>query len=118
MKHELKRQLNAWLLLLAFVPAMAIAVFHVHDDASTTEASCLDCVNHQAHAGHFTNSTGHLHDCVLCQLLQVTFLATESILLFHFLFHYRLLVPRLIEADSIYDGSILNSRAPPIQINN
>jgi hypothetical protein len=51
-------------------------------------------------------------------LLQVTFLATESILLFHFLFHYRLLVPRLIEADSIYDGSILNSRAPPIQINN
>ena len=118
MKHELKRQLYAWLLLLAFVPAMAIAVFHVHDDVSTTEASCLDCVNHQAHAGHLTNSTGHLHDCVLCQLLQVTFLATESILLYHVLFHYRLRVPRLIEAGSIYDGSNLNSRAPPMQINN
>ena len=74
MKNELKRQVYSWLLLSVFVPMMALAALHVHEDFNDPEISCQACVNHQSHAGHLINALSHLHDCVLCQLHSISFL--------------------------------------------
>ena len=87
MKIEARRHLYAWLLLSVFVPMMAIASLHIHpnynEEASTI---CLSCIHHQAHAGHLIKATGHLHDCVLCQFLTLTYVSA-AVVAVAFIFH-------------------------------
>lgn len=114
MKIEARRQLYAWLLLSVFVPMMAIASLHIHpnynEEASTI---CLSCIHHQAHAGHLIKATGHLHDCVLCQLLTYSFLVSTPLLLHLFIPYYNRYFPFDIWGiTSSYCGT-LGSRAPP-----
>ena len=78
---ELKRQIYAWLLLSVFTPMMAIASLHIHEQEGGVDTTCSACVNHQAHAGHLTSGFGHMHDCILCQLLTTSFVAAASALL-------------------------------------
>lgn len=118
MRKELKRQFYSWLLLLVFVPTVVAAALHVHSDYSEAQPDCTACVNHQAHAGHISNATGHLHDCVLCQLLQGSFLIASFVVFRHLLFPHRLSFPRLVIDGSCYDGGVLSSRAPPAEMNN
>lgn len=113
MQNELKRQLNAWLLLLVFVPTMAAATLHIHNDYNDAETTCLDCANHHAHAGHLSNDSGHLHDCILCQLLQGSFLVASIVIFQHLFFHHRTAIACPDKAICGYKGDGLSTRAPP-----
>ena len=117
MKIELKRQLFAWLLLSVFVPMMAVAALHVHEEDSSAETACLACVNHQAHPGHLSNASGHLHDCVLCQLLHTSLLVASFVLL-HLLSPTRCsLCSRYVADVNTFNNGAYGSRAPPAWIN-
>ena len=115
MKIEQRRQLYAWLLLSVFVPMMAFAALHVHDDNSDPESTCVECVNHQAHPGHLSNANGHLHDCVLCQLLHVSLLVASFIILHLLVSTHRPAFLRPVAFVGAYTGGDLCSRAPPCE---
>ena len=52
---------------------------HVHQDGVTTaETQCADCVHHSCH-GHLTQMATWTHDCLLCQFLTLTFVATAAV---------------------------------------
>lgn len=113
MKIELKRQLYAWLLLSVFVPMMAVAALHVHDDYNDALTTCSECVHHQAHHGHLSGAAGHMHECVLCQLLHVSFLVATFGLLHVLTAVHRCGNARPIEFVKTYAGGAFGSRAPP-----
>ncbi len=113
MQHELKRQLYAWLLLAVFVPTMVAAMLHVHDDIIGAQTECSACVNHQAHAGHLTAGSGHLHDCVLCQLMTMTFIIATTTLLHRLTSAPRLLLSALESTLPRAFYGEYDSRAPP-----
>ena len=73
-----KRHITAWVLLSVFVPMLLLASLHVHRDLGLAGNDCVECVNHQPHAGHITDGTVNLHECVLCQLLTFSYLAASA----------------------------------------
>ncbi len=115
MRLEQKRQLCAWVLLLVFIPMVATALFHVHSDCSETELTCQACVNHQAHAGHLSSATGHLHDCVLCQLMSTSYLVASFIILPILVARYRPLYAELATILQHAQRGIVGLRAPPFR---
>ena len=112
MRHDVKRQIAAWVLMAVFLPAMVAAALHVHEDA-VVEMECSACVHHQAHAGHLMSNAGHWHDCVLCQLMATSFTASATMLLAVLVTCHLALYPTL-EA-SVVPGTNKRhgSRAPP-----
>ena len=55
--------------------------FHVHEDgAAAAVTECADCLHHSCH-GHLTQMATWTHDCVLCQFLTLTFVATAAVTL-------------------------------------
>ena len=93
MKTGQKRTIISWLLLSVFVPMMVLSALHVHESDSSILSECSACVHHQAHPGHLTADIGHLHDCVLCQLMASTFLVASTTLLFVLTFPCHVLLP-------------------------
>lgn len=78
-KLKTRRYIAAWLLLAVFLPMLIFSSLHVHEeDTSTVVTECADCVHHTCH-GHMTAATHWAHDCVLCQFLTLTFLATATV---------------------------------------
>ena len=54
---------------------------HVHKNSTAAaEKECVDCVHHSCH-GHLTQMATWAHDCVLCQFLSLTFVATAAVFL-------------------------------------
>jgi hypothetical protein len=51
--------------------------FHHHDAEESAADSCEQCANHQPHPGHL-ESASHPDDCLICQLLGVSYLREES----------------------------------------
>ena len=41
---------------------------------------CADCVHHSCH-GHLTQTESWIHDCILCQFLTLSFVATAVVTL-------------------------------------
>lgn len=76
MRIEFKRRFAAWLLLSVFVPMTVLVALHHHDGGGVSETElCYSCVHHVHHAGHVNTPQADIHDCVLCQLHCVSFLA-------------------------------------------
>lgn len=115
MKIERKRQLYAWLLLSVFVPMMAVAALHVHDYGNTPDTECSACVHHQAHAGHLISAPGHIHDCVLCQLMSTAFLVATFALLPILVTQQHVLIPSLGAQLPCSTIQVHGSRAPPTE---
>lgn len=113
MKKELKRQLYAWLLLSVFVPMTALAALHVHNDGNDVTTVCSACINHQAHAGHLTAGIDNIHDCVLCQFLNLSFVAATVVVTTTLTIQRRM---RFVERKAQYVSTINQlhaTRAPP-----
>ena len=72
-----KRQISAWLLLSVYLPMLLLSSLHIHDSGVEREATCHECVQHQCH-GHLSQFSGDLHQCVLCQILTLTYVATAA----------------------------------------
>ena len=82
-KLDNRRHIASWLLLAVFVPMLLFSSLHVHEDnAAEAETACADCVNHSCH-GHLTQMATWTHDCVLCQFLTLTFVATAAVSLIY-----------------------------------
>ena len=61
---------------------LVFSSLHVHEDSTATaETECTDCVHHSCH-GHLTQMATWTHDCVLCQFLTLTFVATAAVTLY------------------------------------
>ena len=78
-----KRHFASWVLLAVFVPMLLFSSLHIHESA-VEEISCTDCVHHVCH-GHIAQQAAHLHECVLCQFLTLTFVAA----LIHLFYYYQ-----------------------------
>ena len=75
-KRENRRHIASWLLLAVFVPMLVFSSLHVHEEgAASAVTECADCVHHTCH-GHLTQTASWTHDCVVCQFLTLTFVAT------------------------------------------
>lgn len=91
---------------------LALSSLHIHEDDATSVTECADCVHHSCH-GHLTQMATWTHDCVLCQFLTLTFVATTAVTL--------LIINKVISSRidaqwrnvcTAYSG-ILGLRAPP-----
>lgn len=75
-----KRHIASWVLLAVFLPMLLLSSFHIHETGETVKTECTDCVHHNCH-GHLTQVATWVHDCVLCQFLSLTFVATAAVVL-------------------------------------
>ena len=113
MRLDSRRHIASWLLLAVFVPMLVFSSLHVHEDGvAPALTECADCVHHSCH-GHLMQMATWTHDCVLCQFLTLTFVATAAVTLF--VFHK--VVSSGIDAQRLnvcvaYSG-IVGLRAPP-----
>jgi len=73
MKTNVMRRKLSRLLLVVYLPIMLLASHHVHHFQQTIDDECTQCVSHQPHDGHFRTAQVCMHDCVLCQLMQMSF---------------------------------------------
>lgn len=47
---------------------------HIHGCGAEEQEVCQECSHHKVHNSHLTKAKLGLHECVLCKLLQVTYL--------------------------------------------
>ena len=71
---RLRRILSARLLLLVFIPMMALSLLHIHEESHSIK--CYECAHNIDHAGHFTETATHCFDCILCQFLSLPYVVT------------------------------------------
>ena len=113
MKLDNGRHIASWVLLAVFLPMLVFSSLHVHeDDAAATATACADCVHHNCH-GHLTQMATWTHDCVLCQFLTLTLMATAAVTL--------LIIKKVVGSRidtqrhnvSVAHSGIVGLRAPP-----
>lgn len=75
MKRDQRRIMTARLLLTLFVGMLVVVSLHIHCEVALAGEECYQCVTHQPHSGHLSTAQKTLHDCLLCQMGSVTFLA-------------------------------------------
>ena len=74
MNPTTKRHIAAWVLLAVYLPMLLISSLHVHETAEYGETTCAECVHHQCH-GHLSQLSDGMHQCVLCQILTLSYLS-------------------------------------------
>ena len=111
-RKELRRRRLAWILLMVFVPMMALSAFHTHEASHDLSAGCAECLQHLHHS-HLNTADYHIDHCVLCQLMSVPFVAAAiiSIGLHPYLIKTKKAVFSLSPTSS--HGFRLCGRAPP-----
>ena len=73
----MKRHIAAWLLLAVYVPMLLLSSLHFHEPSQEMEPTCTECVGHQCH-GHLIQLSGGMHQCVLCQILTLTYIVVAT----------------------------------------
>lgn len=75
-----RKQIRAARVLLAvYLPLLLLTTLHVHRSAEYVDDVCTQCVHHEPHAGHITSETPSLHECVLCQLTTLQYVAPAAV---------------------------------------
>ena len=115
MNKRRKHIIASRLLLSVFVPMLLLMSLHVHPgNAHQTDTECYECANHLAHGGHLTAVHQHLHDCVLCQLMTVSYVAAVVMVLVRPLAICHQFSTRWLQALCLRSVSTRKSRAPPV----
>ena len=70
---KLREQISAWILLSVFLPAILLSCIHIHS-LQATPIDCDNCAEHVHHAGHITQYTSPMDDCVLCRFMSQRFI--------------------------------------------
>ncbi len=65
-----KTHISAWILLSVLVPMLLLSAFHIHAPVEQA-VDCEQCVAHMHHAGHITQASASVDDCVLCRMMHV-----------------------------------------------
>ena len=109
-----RARLCAWLLLLVYVPMVAMSLLHLHAEIEIVPTvDCAQCHSHVHHSGHLTVSHQHHDDCLFCRLLsvQLTFASQRPEIVDRPLLAtidvYR------VEAVVAAEQSVVSLRAPP-----
>lgn len=74
---------------------------------------CKDCVHHSCH-GHLTQMATWTHDCLLCQFLTLTFVATAAVTLFIINKVISSRIDALRRDVNVAYSGIVGLRAPPV----
>lgn len=72
-----KRHIASWVLLAVYLPMLLFSSLHIHEASDGGETACAECVHHQCH-GHLNQLSDGMHQCVLCQILTLTYIATAT----------------------------------------
>lgn len=72
-----KRHIASWVLLAVYLPMLLLSSLHIHRTAEESPATCAECVQHQCH-GHLAQLSDGMHQCVLCQILTLTYIAAAT----------------------------------------
>jgi hypothetical protein len=73
MKRQRRKERLAWVLLMVFIPMLLLSSLHIHSMMETEDVGCYECQHHLQHAGHLTSAAFSLDDCLLCQMLSVSY---------------------------------------------
>lgn len=89
-------------------------IVHHHAESAPVENSCDLCIHHIHHGGHLTAQNAGSHDCLICQLTTLPFLAATVLTVVRpFAVHapvYSFRTPALATVEA---GNI-STRAPPV----
>lgn len=78
---ELRRRIAVWILLSVFVPMTVMVSLHCHCGIVSTTDVCVQCVNHQPHAGHLSSGQQCVDNCVLCQFHSLPYVPASTVVL-------------------------------------
>jgi len=102
----------AVLLLSVVLPITLVLPFHHHETEKSATDSCELCANHKPHPGHL-ESASHLDNCLICQLLGVSYLPGKAAALpFNQENNARYIAGPSVSVHSVQVQS-LSTRAPP-----
>ena len=73
-----QRRMAARFLLLVFATMLLLASVHRHE-AEASSALCEECVHHLPHGGHLQASPTGVDNCVLCQFLSLSYVASLAV---------------------------------------
>ena len=107
-----KRHISAWLLLSVYLPMLFLSSLHIHDAGMEGEPTCHECVQHQCH-GHLMQFSGDFHQCVLCQILTLSYVAAASGLFLLSLPRRKVLYAIYGQSVCLGNGRTLRLRGPP-----
>lgn len=77
MTLDTRRRWIGRLLIVVYLSILSASVFHVHRHGG--DFVCQDCINHTWHAGHITEGSISLGDCVLCSFLSTSCLVAAVV---------------------------------------
>ena len=76
-----KANISAWILLSVLVPMLLLSAFHIHTPVEHV-VDCEQCVEHVHHAGHITQASASVDDCLLCRVLHTPFTTPKPLIVF------------------------------------
>ncbi len=76
------------------------------------ETTCAECVQHQCH-GHLTQLSGGMHQCVLCQILTLTYVAPAVGALLFYQPKRKVAYARQRQTPCLTHTGFISLRAPP-----
>ena len=109
----MRQRLASWALLAVFLPMMVLSSLHTHEESEAWQTECNECVHHQPCAGHLTDGTFALHDCVLCQFLSLPYLTAAVLGAVLFIPFHRLLQQEHLCRLTLGNRGVVALRGPP-----
>lgn len=112
MNVKTKRQIASWVLLAVYLPMLFVSLFHIHETSLDDGTTCVECVQHQCH-GHLTQLSDGMHQCVLCQFLTLSYVATAIGVVAFYLSPRRISYALRSQSTCLTACGIISLRAPP-----
>lgn len=100
------------MLLAVYLPMLLLSSLHVHETAEYGETACAECVHHQCH-GHLSQLSDGMHQCVLCQILTLTYIAAATGALLCLQSKHGILYAQLRQRLCLTSLGVVSLRAPP-----
>ena len=107
-----KRHIASWVLLAVYLPMLLVSSLHIHGEADAHETACAECVQHQCH-GHLSQLSDGMHQCVLCQILTLTYVATAAGVLLCYHPKRKAVYARYRQTPCLTYMGFISLRAPP-----
>ena len=107
-----KRHIASWVLLAVYLPMLLVSSLHIHGEAEAHETACAECVQHQCH-GHLSQLSDGMHQCVLCQILTLTYVATAAGMLLCYQPKRKAVYAKYRQTPCLTYAGFISLRAPP-----
>ena len=91
---------------------LLLSSLHIHVTVESDEATCAECVHHQCH-GHLSQLSDGMHQCVLCQILTLTYIATPVGALLCYQYIRKVSYALRRQTPCLTSYGLISLRAPP-----